>query len=1144
MIGPNVRFDGELMHQMVPCMPLSCSRGHCIARGFECSHLVFAVGKDGELWLLRPDGFNGQYSLLDLRPAFGLATSVHINALAVSQDIDDRIYIAFAYAGNKLHVLKPLIPEFLEGLSTSSDLTSKLLSGGTALPNGVIEKLYIGDTVEVTSSYPALVAIYDRLDRPLKEAAHVKVDQLEWKWQTELQLPENPRHMLDMACGTLPNQESGFFYLYKIENTTALTFCSTTSPGVAISLQVPQGATSLATFVNKDGHTDLLVGSLDKICHYTSFNCCMHKLASDPPVYTTISSDSEFLAGVHHLFVAPGPRPTKEQMGDITVFFRNDAASILYQSFDIEVLTDKDPDVGDYCSVSARSQVTPLLTAERGGGTFAATIDPATGSRKLFVNDLSGTKMTLLEQSSVNKLWQQLSVLVPSTGVNEDVPTFTSHVKIYGPKGELQPKQKVLLKASSPVELAVNGITIRVTTVGVPVETDYSSSLTIIHNISDISTVSLTITDVPGAPEKVVRGSVTFDPSQKVQEKIRGLGSIEGLKCATLENGEKLVDANVPHETLEFAASALSKLGAKMDELGSSKPLVANAAVGSSWGFWHFLSSIADKIKSWAVQGWEFIVETAGKVYKFVLESVGHVMKAMSWVFEKIKVGFNKLVEFVKFVFAWDDILDTRTILVRTVNFGIDGLSGLVNVFAGRADAWFEQLDQKIASMDTTALSKHSAAIQKPEQNAESEAQKALDSPGGNWSGYQLQHGDVGKSFKGDIKTGDSVKYTDPISQKLWKEVIQPCFKSVEQLFDEVGQLVTSMLNPRGDVDTSDLFKHFGVQMLRKMVNILRTLMVGIIKLGSVACDAFKLALNTRIEIPVLSALYRKIANGQDLSLIDAICLLLAIPATIVYKVVKQERPRDNEVFKQVLDGDFDKIDFSFLQDWIKHGKVAGDAVASTGATLWNVGKLVVELSLYAPVIGAYSAIAAPAEWFKQDLAPQKWGPLDSFVAVLKVLGALSALPVDSLNPLLPTAHQQPRLPGIEHRVQIWTLDLVRTLCTITVKQKVPLHSTNGVVASLQLAPVVSYIASEVEAGEDRGYAKRDQAVVGFSSAVLLFGKCSVIANALNAVQHGIGPLTPVTVPAAIVLNGIMVGMLSGVSLAKLESKLGYPISF
>lgn len=79
--------------------------------------------------------------------------------------------------------------------------------------------------------------------------------------------------------------------------------------------------------------------------------------------------------------------------------------------------------------------------------------------------------------------------------------TFTSHVKLLGPDGSLAPLKSVLLKASSPVNVAVNGRLRKVTTDGVAVTTDALGTSTVVHNVADINSSDSPSRTIP-APQR------------------------------------------------------------------------------------------------------------------------------------------------------------------------------------------------------------------------------------------------------------------------------------------------------------------------------------------------------------------------------------------------------------------------------------------------------------------------------------------------------------------------------------------------------------------------------------------------------------------------------------------------------------------
>lgn len=57
--------------------------------------------------------------------------------------------------------------------------------------------------------------------------------------------------------------------------------------------------------------------------------------------------------------------------------------------------------------------------------------------------------------------------------------------------------------------------------------------------------------------------------------------------------------------------------------------------------------------------------------------------------------------------------------------------------------------------------------------------------------------------------------------------------------------------------------------------------------------------MDTAIEIPLISALYKRIARA-DLTLVDLICLLGAVPSTLLYKFTVGKAPFQNNGYVQI----------------------------------------------------------------------------------------------------------------------------------------------------------------------------------------------------------------------------------------------------
>lgn len=433
----------------------------------------------------------------------------------------------------------------------------------------------------------------------------------------------------------------------------------------------------------------------------------------------------------------------------------------------------------------------------------------------------------------------------------------------------------------------------------------------------DLSTITFIVKDAPDVDSVFGGSSFSYDPTTKVQSKLGSL-TADKLRNATLKNGEKLLSDDVAKSSaVEEAASQLSNLNSRMKKLSSSNSTtdakesnsftpshfdslspshVSSTAnsLFSDWDIWYWLSKLGDAIKSWAITAWEFIVETAEGIYRFVLKTVSHIMKAVTWVFEKLKVAFKKLIEFLAFLFNWGDILDMHNVIVGIVNNGMDVIADATDRFSGAVDGWFEVLDSYIQRLDIPEEALKQTV--NTEKNKNEKGDEALESPGGNWSNYQVEHGGVGKRMNALTTTGGaggSLQPGNPLLQ-FWDHVLKPALQEagglISHLIDNVSLLFKK---PNANISIGDIFKHIGIQLLCDLVKILRRVIVGLVQFsGGLIRDA-KAVMNFSIDIPLLTPLYRTISGGNDLTMLDAVALLLAVPSTLLFKAATGKRPRD-----------------------------------------------------------------------------------------------------------------------------------------------------------------------------------------------------------------------------------------------------------
>ncbi|KAI0699749.1 hypothetical protein C8T65DRAFT_659003 [Cerioporus squamosus] len=497
-----------------------------------------------------------------------------------------------------------------------------------------------------------------------------------------------------------------------------------------------------------------------------------------------------------------------------------------------------------------------------------------------------------MEQSGGTHLWQRIPVLVPSTGKNTDVLSYTSHIRLADASGLPLPKTAVLLCSSSAVDVGYNGGIVSLTTEGTPVETDVTGDITLIHSVSSLSSVVFTLKDV--APDNPVLGKTWIvNPAQNAQKVMDSIKSGDDLTNVTLPKGGKLVDpARVPRsKDLDNAAKAVAQLSASLSQMpkdGSERQETFTASVftdytmavatslgsgdDADWGFWHFVTGVWDDIEDFFIDAFHFVITIAGKVFRFALKGLSYVWKAIHWLLQDVlHIPIDSLIEWLGFLFEWDDIKETHNMIVAMANAAIDCAVDKVYDFRTVVDGWFDKADDMIKALDTI---RPRTATSERQVGGDERYAKLHSSPGANWSSYQLKHG-------GRFK---------PALEQLG-ETIKHAFQNILAIFIDSKQL-----------SLGQLLTHLGVQLLRDILKLVRDVFDALVDLvADFMADAQSL-MNQTIDIPLLSPLYKGL-SGNDLSALDAISLLIAIPTTVLYKAITGKKPaHDLDFLKDFLD--------------------------------------------------------------------------------------------------------------------------------------------------------------------------------------------------------------------------------------------------
>ncbi len=118
-------------------------------------------------------------------------------------------------------------------------------------------------------------------------------------------------------------------------------------------------------------------------------------------------------------------------------------------------------------------------------------------------------------------------------------------------------------------------------------------------------------------------------------------------------------------------------------------------------------------------------------------------------VFEKLKVGWNKLVDFIGFIFSWDDIIDTKNTISSLLSAGFEYAAIKVDDLAENVDGFFEGMEKTIDNLGKDSLPSKSLT---QDDGKKEEEENGKSSTSSSWIGERLKNGGAGQSTKIDAK--------------------------------------------------------------------------------------------------------------------------------------------------------------------------------------------------------------------------------------------------------------------------------------------------------------------------------------------------------------------------------------------------------
>ncbi|KAK0384084.1 hypothetical protein NLU13_8173 [Sarocladium strictum] len=905
-----------MMQNAFPATTLSLQGKFFVVEDNNGEPMIFSVDSRGKLCLV-VKGVNGHNELINLSTSFGLDEKAEVTALAVTQSRQNLLHLTFAASRadgyHSLHVVRPM-PSEREAWLDPEALKRGLYSG--QLGDVTVSDILMGNGNDrPDEAYPQLYLTLKLADKSTEDIWSVTVSNETASFAREplFQMTCNPGEIISKCIGNIGNRNPdykasyrGLFVLYKEASASAdlqlrfvgLDFDRETPTLQSFEQPVPDGARVISSFDNPEGWTDLVVYS-DTLLWRTAVECY---IKADRPYRapTRYGGEDREVQMLPH-------RPLAKQMaiaqaGDRLSIWTLDTNSLLsWQEFEIYGKETRKPP-------KALCPPLPLLEQRHGSDRFAAVCNSRLG-QKVFIADQAGTRLKMLHQSVETRMWQApVDVMLP---VSDEVREYLSHtVTINAEDASKQPmaQQELLLTSSTGTEMIVNGVSVLGSPSGVKVKTDERGSLTVVIPANGLAAPILSVKDVPGAAVAVFGGrETTIDPMQKVWDELAKVQSVDDLRALTLPDGTSFIRDGLSKADQENAVKSIKDLLLARQSIASGlRKADTSRPSDPRWGAWHWVKDAAEEAVECFVeqvgQAWKFVVKIAGQAWEFLIENYPQVAAALQKILEMVGKGWEAIREYFEELFPWRDIVAVKNALVNMTTAGIIMGSDVFATLESKADERFRELRQKVLDLKGKPLPKELADIKfsnaPPTPNGMSD--KGLDS---FVRSPQMQYGVYHLSHSGGVEEKSGV--LPPRSQgetsfdRLTKR-LSGIFDSLTQLALRFGVNIADLLsNPSFDLET--LIQKVGLDLVYDALGVIQKTITAI--LGSLSDVLLELAnaLNADIKIPVIGPLYKSLTGSARFSALDAVCLLLAIPATIAYKNYVGPLPKEDADYQELV---------------------------------------------------------------------------------------------------------------------------------------------------------------------------------------------------------------------------------------------------
>jgi hypothetical protein len=333
---------------------------------------------------------------------------------------------------------------------------------------------------------------------------------------------------------------------------------------------------------------------------------------------------------------------------------------------------------------------------------------------------------------------------------------------------------------------------------------------------------------------------------------------------------------------------------------GTLGPVASLRIGGFFGGIGDALKDAASVTIGFANDAMQVLVDIGGQIVRFVLDTAKKVADFVQAVVEKVVESIKQFIEFLQFLFDWDDILATQRFMVKTINSAFDSAEELVDSAGGVVSEFVDGLQKGLEDGINSLIR---------QLGVDPEKAKAEDSEGGlpeaaEWFLNKLLGGSKNadndaalqrSTDSDDESVGSALQQAVDHLLEALRDAVEIGFEIFEGLIDTIEAFIANPSRPElALVEILETIRDVGV----KVLDLGEELILGLLDVIVAVIRLLQALLNAEIRIPLISELFKLLGAGK-LTILNLASVLLAIPTTIIHKLMFGEAP-----FRDVLPPD------------------------------------------------------------------------------------------------------------------------------------------------------------------------------------------------------------------------------------------------